>query len=622
MKNIFKRFTGIFCAGFLLTSIIIPSVHAEETDTALTLPSGLTIEKVQRELYDKVNTNFGEPVIASAVVGIFQGDDVLYTGYFGETDMENHISADENSVYEWGSISKTLIWVSAMQLWEQEKLDLNSDVREYLPDGFFQHLSYDNIPITMLNLMNHNAGWQETTKPIFKNDENAILSLGEELQLIEPAQVNTPGKISAYSNYGAALAGYVIECITGQDYCDYVHENIFEPLGMEHTALNPVHSDNAWVYEQRKKTKSYSFSLGNCISLGNKLDYIPAYPAGSATGTLSDLMTYAQALVNDDAPLFQNPETQEIMYTGTDFYGESDIPMCAHGFWCTEYAVRTYGHTGATTAGQANMLFDLDSKTGLVIIVNEPNGNFVLSDTPALVFGELPADKYNFIEPKKAELNGYYLSARSTHSGMLKLIPYLSAMPASNFAESEYIGRGVYQLRIKGQSEDDTETAVLFGEKVEPNNKLIALQMPSMDLIPCQLYLLKLSLLTVYILLAVVSVYLLLIRHKLKKHNRWTAYKGSAIIATGHIAKLVSVLAMLVMCVIYINNSGGVSVTAGAVFGIMQMLCIVICGVSAVTSCVSVMAYKKEKLLNIMNTIGCILSVLAIMYFEMYKFWI
>ena len=619
MKNIFKRFTAIFCAGFLLTSIIIPSVHAEETDTALTLPSGLTIEKVQRELYDKVNTNFGEPVIASAVVGIFQGDDVLYTGYFGETDMENHISADENSVYEWGSISKTLIWVSAMQLWEQGKLDLNRDVREYLPDGFFQHLSYDNIPITMLNLMNHNAGWQETTKPIFKNDENAILSLGEELQLIEPAQVNTPRKISAYSNYGAALAGYVIECITGQDYCDYVHENIFEPLGMKHTALNPAHSDNAWVYEQRKKTKSYSFSLGNCISLGNKLDYIPAYPAGSATGTLSDLMTYAQALVNDDAPLFQNPETQTIMYTGTDFYGESDIPMCAHGFWCTEYAVCIYGHTGATTAGQANMLFDLDSKTGLVIMVNEPNGNFVLSDTPALVFGELPADKYNFIEPKKAELNGYYLSARSTHSGMLKFVSYLSAMSASSFAESEYIGKGVYQLR---QSEGDTETAVLFGEKVEPNNKLIALQLPSMDLIPCQFYILKICLFTVYILLAVVSVYLLLIRYKLKKHNKWTAYKGSAIITSGHIAKVVSVLALLVTYVLYINNNGGVSVTAGAVFGIMQMLCIVICGVSAVTSCVSVMAHKKEKLLNIMNTIGCILSVLAIMYFEMYKFWI
>lgn len=620
MKNIFKRFTAVFCAGFLMTSIIISSVHAEEVDTSLTLPSGITIEKVKNNLRDEVNgVEMGEQFgFASAVVGIFQGDEVLYSGYFGETDMENHISADENSVYEWGSISKTLVWVSAMQLWEQGKLDLNRDVREYLPDGFFQHLSYDE-PITMLNLMNHNAGWQETTKPIFKNDENAILSLGEELQLIEPAQVNPPGKIPAYSNYGAAVAGYVIECVSGQDYCDYVHKNIFEPLGMEHTALNPTHSDNAWVYEQRKKTKVYRFSLGNCINLGNKLDYIPGYPAGSATGTLSDLMTYAQALVNDDAPLFQNPETQAMMYTGTDFYGESDIPMCAHGFWCTEYAVRTYGHTGATTAGQANMLLDLDSKTGLVIMTNEPNGNFILSDTPALVFGELPADKYNFITPKKAELDGYYLSARSTHSGMLKFIPYLSAMSSGTFAESEYIGKGVYQLR---QSEGDAETAVLFGEKVEPNNKLIALQLPSMDLIPCQFYILKICLLTVYILLAVVSVYLLLIRYKLKKHNRWTAYKGSAIITSGHIAKIVSVFVMLATYVVYINNNGGISVTSGAVFGIMQMLCIVICGVSAVTSCVSVMAYKKEKLLNIMNTIGCILSVLAIMYFEMYKFWI
>lgn len=475
----------------------------------------------------------------------------------------------------------------------------------------------------MLNLMNHNAGWQETDKPIFKSDENAILSLGEELQAIEPAQVNPPGKISAYSNYGAAVAGYVIECVAGQDYCEYVHENIFEPLGMEHTSLNSTHSDNAWVYEQRKKTKSYRFSLGYIIDLGNKLDYIPAYPAGSATSTLSDLMTYAQALVNDDAPLFQNPETQAMMYTGTDFYGESDIPMCAHGFWCTEYAVRTYGHSGATTAGQANMIFDLDSKTGLVIMVNEPNGNSVLSDTPALVFGDLSPDKYSFITPEEAKLDGYYLSARSNHRGMLKLMPYLSAISASKLEGSEYIGRGVYQLRTAGQLEDNA--AVLFGENVTQDNKLIALQLPSMDLIPCNFYFLKICLLTVYIMLAVVSVYLLLIRFKLKKHGRLTACKGAAVMTAGHIAKLVSVIAMFVMCTIYIKNSGGVSVTSGTVIGILQMICTAICGVSAVTSCISVMSSKKEKALMIryiFNTTGCVLFVIAVVYFEMYKFWV
>ena len=259
MKNICKRIATAFCAGMMLFSVNIPIVHAEEKTEKMMLPSGKTLDwfQLQMDLTSQHNSE-DDRLFASAVVGLFQGDDVLYTGYYGETDIANQIHADENSVYEWGSISKTLIWVSAMQLYEQGQLDLETDVREYLPEGFFQHLSYDE-PITMLNLMNHNAGWQETTRPIWETEESAVLPLGEALQAIEPAQIHRPNEVSAYSNYGAGVAGYVIECVTGQDYCEYVHEHIFEPLGMEHTALNPAHSDNAWVYEQRQKMKSYQF---------------------------------------------------------------------------------------------------------------------------------------------------------------------------------------------------------------------------------------------------------------------------------------------------------------------------------------------------------------------------
>ena len=121
-------------------------------------------------------------------------------------------------------------------------------------------------------------------------------------------------------------------------------------------------------------------------------------------------MTYAQALVNEDAPLFQNPETQELLFTGTDFYGDSDIPMCAHGFWCEEHAVRTYGHDGATTSGQANMVFDLDSKIGLVVMVNEPNGNWYINYASDMAFGELSPEKYVSGTAEKTKLNGYYLN--------------------------------------------------------------------------------------------------------------------------------------------------------------------------------------------------------------------
>lgn len=612
MKKIFKRFTAALCTGLMLTAGTIPSVRAEKNE--IKLPSGMSIEEVERELNDKAN-EFGddEAEFASAAVGIFEGDTVLYTGYFGKTDIENSVPADEKSVYEWGSISKTLIWVSAMQLWEQGRLDLDRDVREYLPEGFFQHLSYDE-PITMLNLMNHNAGWQETTRPIGKTDESEIGSLRDELQAIEPAQIHRPNEVTAYSNYGAAVAGYVIECVTGQDYCEYVHEHIFEPLGMEHTALAPAHNDNDFVYGQRKKTKSYRFSLGHCIGLGDCLDYISAYPAGAATGTLSDLMTYAQALVNDDAPLFQNPETQKIMFTGTDFYGDSDIPMCAHGFWCMEYAVRTYGHSGATTAGQANMLFDPDSKTGLIVMTNEPDGNSFLSDTPALVFGGLSPDKYVSGTVGKANLNGYYLSARSTYRGMLKFIPYLTAISMNSVGNIQNIGDGVYQV-------SDEENAMLLGVKNYPDGSL---RQPSVDLLHDSFYLIKLCLFTVYVLLAVSAVYLLIIRRKLKKHGKWTAFHGSAVMTAGQVARLISVLALLVTYVIYAQFGGGVPYTAGAVLGIVQILCIAVCGISAVTSCVSLLSHKKENVLTvryILNTVGCVLPIIAVLYFEMYRFW-
>jgi CubicO group peptidase (beta-lactamase class C family) len=70
----------------------------------------------------------------------------------------------------------------------------------------------------MMNLMNHNAGWCESTWAFQTNDEDQIMSLGESLQYSEPRQMYRPGEVASYSNYGAAVAGYVVECITGQPY--------------------------------------------------------------------------------------------------------------------------------------------------------------------------------------------------------------------------------------------------------------------------------------------------------------------------------------------------------------------------------------------------------------------
>lgn len=612
-----KQIAAAFLAVITLSALSLPA-FAEEKSTVL--PSGISLERVRRELSDKAaQLGGGEPQFASAAVGIFQGGEVLWEEYYGSIDIKNNVPADENSVYEWGSVTKTLVWVSAMQLWERGELDLDRDVREYLPEGFFRNLTYDE-PITMLNLMNHNAGWQETTRPIWETDETALKPLGEALQACEPAQIFRPGEVSAYSNYGAALAAYVVECITKTDFCEYVYKNIFEPLGMVHTALLSAHNDNDRVYEKRREMNIYSFGMTGATDLGSYLNYVTIYPAGAATGTLADLMTFAKALADDGAPLFQNPETRALMFTATDFYGNSNIPKCAHGFWCMEYAVRTFGHSGATMAGQAEMLLDLNSKTGLVVLVNEPNGNAFLSETPELVFGKLSAEKYGGETSKTASFRGYYTPSRSTYRGMLKLMPYVSAVPASVVRGAKSIGDGVYVLE---DEDSNSGGAMLLGEKTYPNGKT-ALEQPSADLLRDGFYIAKLILLSLYILLAISALYLLRISRKLKKHGKQIPIKGAAIMTAGQIARLVSVADLLVMITIYASFGGGIPALAAAIIGVIQMLCAAVCAASAATSLVSLFKSKNEKAAKLRclpNTLACAVFVLAVVYFEMYRFW-
>ena len=201
----------------------------------------------------------------SVSVAVFDGENDIHIIY-GKSDIENDISANEDTVYEWGSVSKLLVWTSAMQLYEQGKLDLNKDIRSYLPDGFLEKLSYD-VPVTMTDLMNHSAGFLSPYKEIETDNINAIQPLEKALKETEPVQYYPPGETVAYSNYGAALAGYIIECISGMDYADYVKQNIFEKLDMQHTALRPDLSDNEWVAEQRKKTHCYFAEKDGLVSL-------------------------------------------------------------------------------------------------------------------------------------------------------------------------------------------------------------------------------------------------------------------------------------------------------------------------------------------------------------------
>lgn len=218
--------------------------------------------------------------------------------------------------------------------------------------------------------MNHQAGFEEVIYPLEYTDEKAIPELKVKLLETQPAQAYQPGTVTAYSNCGTGLAAYLIEEQTGMPIYQYVQGNIFKPIGMKHTAIKADWSDNPWVKSQREKMKTYLLMEGISESYGPQISYISLYPAGSATGTISDFLTFCQKFTNAETPLFEKPETLEQMLSATSHYSNG-LARNYHGLWSLDYGAKLMGHGGNTQGFSSAFWFDTISNTGFAVMTNE-----------------------------------------------------------------------------------------------------------------------------------------------------------------------------------------------------------------------------------------------------------
>ena len=402
--------------SFILTLLTIITIGLFWPITALAeepqkLPSGIERDQIGQKIQDYVKEH--EKTTAGMVTAVFDKDGTIYQGNFGYMDKEKGIKADDDSVFEWGSVTKLTVWLSVMQLWEQGKINLEEDIRTYLPEGFLKNLRYDK-PITMLDLMNHQAGFDEVS--MYLQDDKSIEEILEEQQ---PIQSFEPGTVTAYSNYGTGLAALIVERISGQRFVDYAHEHIFQPLGMDKTAILPDLSDNSYVQKKRQEAKGYDIQ-GKVLRKDSFI--VGLYPIGAATGTLKDLEKFAQALLARKT-LFERPETWSTLYSPSLTYPGTDTARNAHCFWANEYGTTVLGHGGNTLGFSSRIMLDLEHGIGYVVMTNqgtEQNYNFQM---PELVFGpRKTASK----ETQEQFSPGYYRTLRNLNQGPLaifKMIP-------------------------------------------------------------------------------------------------------------------------------------------------------------------------------------------------------
>jgi CubicO group peptidase (beta-lactamase class C family) len=172
--------------------------------------------------------------IAGAVVVVVKDGQVLSERGYGYSDVAKRTPVDPAlTLFRPGSVSKLLTWTAVMQLVEQGKINLDADINQYLD---FKIPERDGKPITMRNLMQHTAGFEEQAKGIISEDPKAP-AFDTLLKAWVPTRVFAPGSTPAYSNYGASLAGYIIQRLSGEPFDAYIEKHIFAPLDMQHSSF-------------------------------------------------------------------------------------------------------------------------------------------------------------------------------------------------------------------------------------------------------------------------------------------------------------------------------------------------------------------------------------------------
>src|SRR5215472_16054229 len=232
-----------FCSVLALAQIPKPTKPTEPSKvTPSTSPESaheMTAGDVEAFLDGLVPLQLQREDIAGAVVVVVKDGKVFFSKGYGYADVKNRTKVSPaDTLFRPGSISKTFTWTAVMQLVEKGKLDLDRDVNEYLD---FQVPHTLGRPLTLRNLMTHTPGFEEVIKDLAVDRPDQLPSLQAYLIAHQPRQIFAPGTIPAYSNYGAGLAGYIVQRVSGLPFEQYVQENIFRPLRITHaTFVQPL----------------------------------------------------------------------------------------------------------------------------------------------------------------------------------------------------------------------------------------------------------------------------------------------------------------------------------------------------------------------------------------------
>ena len=425
------------CTGFLLTVSLPSSAQGPKPTTPKpeaktpAVPAApasvgtheMTTDDVTAFLDGLMPQQLARENIAGAVITVVKDGKVIFAKGYGYSDVEKKAPVSpENTLFRPGSISKLFTWTAVMQQVEQGKLDLDRDVNDYLD---FKIPATFPKPITLRNIMTHTPGFEETVQKLFVKDASDLEPFGPYLSGHMPERIYPPGVTPAYSNYATAMAGYIVQRVSGQDYFDYIDEHIIKPLGMTHSTFRqPLPPDLAPLMSKGYEVASQP---------AKPFEFVEAAPAGSSSVSAMDMTHFMIAHLQDghyETVQILKPETARLMHS-RQFENLPDMNgMCLGFYEETRNGHRIIGHGGDTQYFHSDLHLVPDAQVGFFISYNSAGKGeistreavwhafldryfpFQLKDDPAVSTAAQDAQT----------VSGHYLSSRRSETNILAVL--------------------------------------------------------------------------------------------------------------------------------------------------------------------------------------------------------
>ena len=359
--------------------------------------------------------------IAGGAVVVVKDGKVLFAQGYGYADLKSRTPVSPaTTLFRIGSVSKLFTWTAMMQLVEQHKLDLDRDINTYLD---FKIPPRFGKPITLRDLMTHTAGFEDTTRDLLPATPDGV-NLGRYLKAHIPARIFPPGKIVAYSNYGAGLAGYIVQRVSGQPLDEYIQQHILAPLDMQHSTF----------------TQPSPASLAPLLAKGyvaasddtpKPFELVNPAPAGAMTASALDMANFMIAQLQGgrfgDAQILQ-PKTAALMHS-PQYAAAPGLNGMDLGFYEeNRNGQRIIGHGGDTIVFHSDLHLLLDANVGIFMAFNSAGKHGAVNDVRNDIFRAF-LDRYFPWQPPSmpalasakadaARVAGWYETSRRNQSAL------------------------------------------------------------------------------------------------------------------------------------------------------------------------------------------------------------